>query len=199
VIYRELVKDTAAAAVEKQFASVTSTQYDAMNGNDRIAYLINVYNFYTLLLIKGHYPVKSIRDVDKPWDTKFVPLFGDRVSLNHIEHEILRKQFNEPRLHFALNCASAGCPALAREAYTGGQLDRQLDNAAKVFLSDTTKNRIDGTKLKLSKIFQWYGADFKAKYGGYERYVKQVMELDGTFRVSFTEYDWNLNEVQSCE
>jgi hypothetical protein len=200
VEYAKLVKDESAVAIARQFESVTKPQYDAMDKNHKIAYLINTYNFYTLTLIKAHYPLKTgIRDIAKPWDTEFVPLFGKKVSLNHIEHEILRKHFREPRIHFAVNCASIGCPKLASEAYTGAELDAQLDAAAREFLTDTSKNRVEGKKLRLSKIFQWYGGDFKKTHGGYREYVKKVLGLEGKFPVSFLDYDWSLNEVTGCK
>jgi hypothetical protein len=200
VVYARLVKDSSAAVIARGFESVTKERYNAMSKDEKTAYLINVYNFNTLMLIKAHYPLKTgIRDITKPWETAFVPLFGKKVSLDNIEHDFLRKQFHEPRIHFAVNCASKGCPRLANEVYTGAKLDAQLNRAAKVFLVDTTKNRVEGNELKLSKIFKWYGDDFKAMPGGYEGYVKKLLGLEGDFTVRFLGYDWGLNNASGCK
>jgi len=193
------VKDNVTDVIDKELASLTKVEFDKLKETDKIAYLINVYNFYTILLIKQNYPVSSIRKIKKPWDTPIVPLFGKKVSLNHIEHEILRKQFKEPRIHFALVCASIGCPAITDEAYIGDKLEKQLDRAAKVFLADNGKNRIETKTLYLSKIFEWYGDDFKEKYGGYKEYIIQLLKLSGDYKIKFIDYDWNLNEVSGCE
>lgn len=198
VAYAKVVKDNVTDAVDKELASLTKVEFDKLKEKDKVAYLINVYNFYTILLIKQNYPVNSIRKIKKPWDTPIVPLFGKKVTLNHIEHEILRKQFKEPRIHFALVCASIGCPEIFSEAYIGQKLNMQLDKAAKKFLTDRKKNRIESKTLYLSKIFEWYGDDFKEKYGGYKEYIIQLLKLSGDYKIKFIDYDWNLNDVSGC-
>ncbi len=198
VAYAEVVKDKSTESIAKELSSLTKSEFDKMQDSDKIACLINIYNFYTILLIKQNYPTTSIRKIKKPWDTKFVPLFGKTVSLNHIEHEILRKQFTEPLVHFALVCASIGCPEIAKRAFVGSKLDQQLDTAAKKFLADTKKNRIESSTLHLSKIFEWYGDDFKKKHGGYKEYIIKLLKLSGSYKVKFVDYDWNLNEVSGC-
>ncbi len=198
VAYAKVAKDNSMDALAKKLSSLSKGEYDKLKESDKIAYLVNVYNFYTILLIKQNYPTTSIRKIKKPWDIKFIPLFGTNVSLNHIEHELLRKLFPEPRVHFALVCASIGCPEIAEQAFVGSKLDKQLDTAAKKFLADNKKNRIESKTLYLSKIFEWYGDDFKAKYGGYKEYTIKLLKLSDTYKVKFVEYDWNLNEVSGC-
>ncbi|MFC1476439.1 DUF547 domain-containing protein [Fibrobacterota bacterium] len=199
VVYSKLSKDNITDVLAQELSSLSKAEYDKLNEANKIAYLINVYNFYTILLIKQNYPVTSIRKTKKPWDTQFVPLFGKKVSLNYIEHEVLRKQFDEPRIHFALVCASIGCPSISDKAFIGSKLDQQLDEVAKTFLNDKAKNRVEGNKLFLSKIFEWYGDDFKKKHGGFKNYVISVLGLKGKYTIKFTNYDWNLNEVSDCK
>ena len=199
VAYSKLSKDNITEVLAKEFSSLSKAEYDKLNEANKIAYLINAYNFFTILLIKHNYPVTSIRKIKKPWDTKFITLLSEKVSLNHIEHEVLRKEFDEPRIHFALVCAAIGCSPISNTAFIGEKLDQQLYKVAKAFLNDKAKNRVEGNKLFLSKIFEWYGDDFKKKHGGYKQYVISVLDLKGKYTVKFTNYDWNLNEISECE
>ena len=116
--------------------------------NEAMAYWINAYNAYTVKLILDHYPVKSIRDIDngKPWDEAFIEIGGKKFSLNSIENDMLKKKFDDPRIHFAINCASKSCPKLVNEAFTGTKLDDQLNSAAKNFVNDPAKNKIMAEK-----------------------------------------------------
>jgi hypothetical protein len=197
VVYEELVDEPALDTIDRTFAALSRQEFESYSVKEQLAYLINVYNFYTLALIQRNYPLASINNLTRPWDQEFVPLFGKKVSLNYIEHKLLRKQYDEPRIHFALNCASRSCPRLLKKPFVGARLDEQLDYAAKEFLTDTTRNRIDKKTLRLSKLFEWYGDDFKNP-GGYKAYVKQTLGLEGKYRVRFLEYDWGLNETQTC-
>lgn len=199
VSYSTIAGDERLESIAADWEQVTRKEFESWSETEQIAFLINEYNFHTIALIARHYPLKTgIRDIDKPWDQEFVTLFGEPVSLNHIEHKVLRKQYNEPRIHFALNCASESCPPLVETPFTGAKLDEQLDAVASSFLNDSTRNRLEGGKLYLSKIFQWYGGDFKGTYGGYEQYVSQVLGLKEAPRVKFLEYDWSLNEAPPC-
>ncbi len=199
VAYIKIIKDTVLTrAVMDSFSNVSKKEFDAFSESDKIAFIINLYNFYTIVLIKNNYPTESIRSIKNPWRRKFVPLRGELVSLDYLEHELLRKQFNEPRIHFALVCASLACPPLSNTAYTGAKLDQQLNVAAKAFLNDKTRNRVENSTLFLSKIFEWFGDDFKQKYGGYKNYVVTVLGLKGKYSVTFLDYDWSLNEVSNC-
>ena len=193
------VKSEDLEAVGKKISDLEKTEFKSLNTSDQIAYLINLYNFYTIDLIVRNLPLKTgIRDIDSPWKKEFVPFLGEKVSLDHIEHDILRKKYEEPRIHFALVCASLSCPALLNRPYVGRRLDEQLTGAAKAFLDDRDRNRVEGNKLRLSKIFKWYGDDFNKKYGGMVPYIKETMELTGEYKVSYLDYDWSLNEVDSC-
>jgi hypothetical protein len=119
------------------------------------------------------------------------------MSLDNIEHDTIRKKFNEPRIHFAVNCASIGCPSLLQEAFVAENLENQLNMAAKNFLQNKSKNYVKANTLHLSKIFKWYGGDFDKKYGGFKSYIIKSLNLSGNdYDVEFNEYDWNLNELK---
>ena len=159
---------------------------------DRLAYWINAYNAFTVRLILDHYPLKSIRDLEKPWDQTFIKLGGQSYSLNDIEHGILRQRFEEPRIHFAVNCASVSCPPLLNRAYTPSQLDTQLSQQARRFVNDPAYNRLD--QQKLSAIFDWYGEDF-TQSGSLIAYLNRYAQkpLPAGAKLEFLPYNWNLN------
>lgn len=172
---------------------------------DKIAYWINLYNAYTLKLILNHYPIESIKDigssiqvpfVNTPWDIKFIVLNGKKYDLNNIEHNILRK-FGEPRIHFAIVCASSSCPVLRNEAYTGEKLESQLESQAVNFLLDPLRNRIFGTDVRISKIFQWFKGDF-TQSGSLVDFLNGYLEkpIPASANVDFLPYDWGLNSQQ---
>jgi hypothetical protein len=162
--------------------------------NATLAYWINAYNAYTVKLIVYNYPTKSIKNLNDPWGKKFITLAGKNYSLEGIENEILRKM-NEPRIHFAINCASISCPELLNEAYTEGKLEQQLKTVTRNFINDKTKNTITASKIKVSKIFDWFAVDFKSK-GGVIDYLNDysTTKISSNAQVNFKEYDWNLNE-----
>ncbi|TDB65058.1 DUF547 domain-containing protein [Arundinibacter roseus] len=171
--------------------------------DEQLAYWINAYNAYTIELILEHYPVKSIKDigssikipfVNTPWDVKFIEIGGKKMDLNNIEHGIIRKQFNEPRIHFALVCAAKSCPPLRNEAFTADKLDKQLDDQGRDFLNDPTKNVVTKNSASITKIMDWYGGDFKKKMPVKEwinKYAKTKLESDA---ISYMNYNWALNE-----
>lgn len=198
VAYKSITQsqlDSAAA----DFSLLSESGFDSLSVNNRIAFLINLYNLYTIVLIKQNYPLKTgIRDISRPWGKGFVPLFGKKVSLDHIENDLLRKIFSEPRIHFALVCASKSCPVLASYAYRGDSLDKQLNAQAEDFLTSSTKNRATRDTAYYSQIFQWYGKDFETKYGSYAAYVSSVLGIKPRAVVKFVPYDWSLNEVDKC-
>lgn len=199
VDYAAVVKDSATDVIAREFANVSDPEFSSLDEKSRIAHLINVYNFHTILLIKRNYPLKTgIRDIGRPWSQEFIPLFGKNVSLDYIEHDLLRGRFREPRIHFAVNCASKSCPVLAPVPYTGALLDVQLDGAAAAFLKNPALNRVEGSTLYLSRIFDWYGGDFRRLHGSYQRFVLKTLGLSGEFRVKFLDYDWSLNNVGGC-
>ncbi len=162
----------------------------------KLTYWINAYNVYTIKLIVDNYPTSSITKITaKPWHKKFIKLGGKTYSLNNIENDIIRAQFNEPRIHFALNCASKSCPVLLNKAYTPKKLYGQLTSQTKRFLKDTSKNNFSGSTIKISKIFDWYGADFR-KNGNtvidfFNKYrTKQLSNP----KIGYMEYSWDLNK-----
>lgn len=177
---------------------------NSWNDNEKLTYWINVYNALTIQLILKYYPVKSIKDigssiqipyVNTPWDIKCFEIDGEELSLNNIEHGIIRKDFEEPRIHFALVCAAVSCPKLLNEAYEANRLDVQLTAQTKSFLANTSKNKISTDRLELSKIFNWYGGDFR-KNGTLVDFLNQytTVEIDKKAKTSFMDYDWALNE-----
>lgn len=172
--------------------------------NEKLTYWINVYNALTIQLILKYYPVKSIKDigssiqipfVNTPWDISCFEVEGDELSLNNIEHGIIRKDFDEPRIHFALVCAAVSCPKLLNEAYDASRLDAQLTIQTKAFLSNTTKNKISTDRLELSQLFNWYGSDFR-KNGTLVDFLNQYssVKINAKAKTSFLDYDWRLNE-----
>lgn len=175
--------------------------------NDKIAYWINVYNAFTIELILKHYPVESIKDIgsiiqipfiNTPWDIKFIKIGDKEYDLNNIEHSILREKFNEPRIHFALNCASRSCPKLRREAYVGKKLDQQLDEMAIEFINDPSRNIISRHEVQLNKIFSWYKGDFTEGQSLIEyinRYSRIKVNEDA--EISYLDYDWSLNSIDN--
>jgi hypothetical protein len=159
-----------------------------------LAYWINSYNAFTVKLILDNYPTKSIKDIKDPWGKKFFTLGEKKYSLEEIEHEILRKM-DEPRIHFAINCASFSCPKLINEAYTEANLEKQLATAAKSFINDTSKNTITANKVEISKIFDWFAGDFKQK-GTVIDFLNQysTLKINSKAKISYKEYNWTLNE-----
>ena len=173
--------------------------------NEQMAYWINAYNAYTIRLILDNYPVKSIKDigpktqipfVNTPWAKKFFTIGGSKMSLDNIEHGTLRKKFNDPRIHFALVCASISCPRLRNEAYTATKLDAQLDDQGRDFLNDPSKNKVGKDKAELSNYFKWYKGDWKNNGQSVAKWVNKYSSTKMTddTDVSFRDYNWNLNQ-----
>lgn len=162
--------------------------------DEKLAYWINTYNALTVDLILRNYPTKSIKDIKDPWDQRLWK-FGDKwQNLNDIEHKILRKM-NEPRIHFAIVCASVSCPKLKNEAFIAANLNEQLTNVTKDFLTDTSKNELSKDRIKLSKIFKWFKKDFEQD-GNLIDFLNQYSEItiSNSAKKSFKDYDWNLND-----
>ena len=157
--------------------------------NDKLAYWINAYNALTVDLIIRNHPTKSIKNIKDPWDQRLWQ-FGDKwQNLNDIEHKILRKM-NEPRIHFAIVCASVSCPKLQNEAFTAANLEEQLTNATKEFLADTSKNELSKDRIKLSKIFKWFKGDFEQN-GSLIDFLHQNIDLENQSNFHF---NWDLND-----
>lgn len=161
---------------------------------EKLAYWINAYNALTIDLILRNYPLKSIKDIKKPWKQRLWKLGDNNYNLEDIEHEILRKM-NEPRIHFAIVCASVSCPKLQNEAFTASKIDSQLTKATEEFLADTDKNTLSEQRLDLSKIFQWFSKDFKQK-GSLIEFLNKYgsIKISVNAKVTFKDYNWNLND-----
>lgn len=175
---------------------------------DQIAYWLNVYNAFTIDLILDHYPVESIKDiaggipfVNTPWDIKFIEIGGETYDLNNVEHGILRKYFDEPLIHVAVNCASVSCPKLLNEAYEGSSLKKQLEKQASFFVNESGKNDINGSDWKLSRILKWYGGDFKDRYGSVEGFIRAFAtgDLPDYAEIEYKEYNWKLNVPEAMK
>lgn len=198
-------------------SKIDRSTFDTWKQSDREAFLINAYNAATVKLILSRYPkLESIKDLggvfSSPWKKKFVDLLGERRSLDSIEHGLLRgaKDYGDPRIHFAVNCASVGCPALRPEAYVGQRLQAQLADQTNRFLKDRNRNRLatNGESLQVSKIFDWYAEDFDSHSRGVAKFLADhadALELDaahiaqlreGKLAIGFTDYDWSLNEKE---
>lgn len=188
-------------AYTEQLEDLSKKEFDQFSKNQKLAFWINAYNAYTLQIIIRNYPVKSIKDIgslfSSTWSKEFIPLFGKKMSLDNIEHDTIRKNFKEPRIHFAVNCASLGCPSLLQEAFNSEHLSAQLEAATKNFLGNKSKNfyRSPDKVLYISKIFKWYGADFNAKYKGHMNFIRKYIKVPKSTPVEWNEYDWNLNEL----
>ena len=195
-------------------AAVPEAEFKTWPEKERLAFLINLYNAATLKLIVDHYPVASIKKIggffnfgglgDGPWAQKVVRLFGRVTTLDYVEHEIIRKEYGEARVHFALVCAARGCPPLRAEAWTADRLEAQLDEQGKIFLGQTAKNRVEAKArtLYLSPIFKWFAGDFEAASGSVEKFVTPFLPeaartalTAGGFKISYTDYDWSLNDA----
>jgi hypothetical protein len=201
VDYKGIQKDKAELDAYLKTLSDNAPQA-SWSENEQKAFWINAYNAYTVSLILMHYPVKSIKDIagkiykiNTAWDIQFINIGGKKYDLNNIEHGMLRKKFNDPRIHFAIVCASMSCAKLRRDAYTPAKLDAQLDEAGRDFLNNKLKNRVSADKAELSKYFSWYKGDF-TKNGSLENFINKysVTQISAKTKISYLDYDWSLNE-----
>ena len=192
------------ARLDRYLESLARVDPGALTRNDRFAFYVNAYNAWTIKLILSGYPgVESIKDLGSllksPWKRKFVKINGATVSLDHIEHDILRPEFKDPRVHFAVNCASRGCPPLYGEPFAGDKLDAQLDAVTGRFINDPRYNRLEENTLYVSRIFKWFGEDFNDDIiGFFERYASPALKAAITARrpaldIRYLDYDWSLN------
>lgn len=192
VDYKNLKANRAALdAVAAQFSAQQPSE--KWSREEQMAFWINAYNLFTLQLIIDHYPLKSIMDLDggKTWDLKRIELGGKKYSLNQIENDILRPVFKDSRLHFALNCAARSCPPLMNRAFSADNLEAMLEQRTRRFVNDPKYNSIAAGKATVSRIFEWYAADFGDLRAFLYRYTKVKLEAGA---IGFAEYDWNLND-----
>jgi len=212
---------------------VTEPQYQSWTIEQRLAFWINAYNAFTIKAIIDHYPIQrsftligifyapknSILQIPGVWKKLKFKAVGEEVTLDHLEHGILRKEFNEPRIHVAINCASISCPDLRNEAYVADMIDIQLDDSSKNFVNSRTKGGLvdkDRNTIKVSKIFKWFGEDFFSNYNKQEfnnksdkqngslgfiyKYINNKEKeyvLNGDYKLKYLPYDWGLNEPTS--
>lgn len=161
--------------------------------NERLAYWINAYNLFTVQLIVNNYPVKKITNLDggKTWDVKRIEIEGKKYSLNQIENEILRPQFKDARIHFAINCAAESCPPLHNRAFTAENVQSLLDKRTRKFIRSSA-NTLTDSNIKISKIFDWYSSDFGDIVTFLNKYASVKIKTDA--KVEYKEYIWNINE-----
>lgn len=203
VNYKGLIADKEILQNYLDLLSANHPNPNNWSRQQQMAYWINAYNAFTVKLIVDHYPLKSIKDIKKGipfvnsvWDLKFINIQGKTYDLNNIEHNILRSEFDDPRIHFAINCASVSCPELTNQAYEAESLDAQLNEAARKFFADPEKNKLQSDKVEISRIFLWFGGDFKKASGDLITYIRQYTDIaiDPNAEIRYLEYDWNLNE-----
>lgn len=175
-----------------------------LSHDQQFAFYINAYNAWTIKLILSGYPgIKSIKDLGNifrsPWKKKICRIDGGIITLDDIEHKILRPRFRDPRVHFAIVCASKGCPPLISEPYRGEVLNQQLDNSARAFINNPERNRLEGNILYVSSIFKWFAEDFNDDIIGFFRKyvpddVKSKLERTrDSIKIKYLSYDWSLN------
>lgn len=199
--------------------SLADARLDPLDEPERLALWLNAYNAYTIELINSHGERDSIRNINKtlgflklkgPWRERLARVGGKPYTLDEIEHDIIRKRFGEPRIHFALVCAAMGCPPLRGEAYVRARLDDQLEEQSRIFmLRSPSKNRVDVDRktVHVSMIFRYYRSDFGGSDAAIGRYIagfypagpKRELLLSGRFRLHQTPYDWTLNSQEQAK
>ena len=190
------------AALKKVVDGIAAAEVSDLETKEQLAFYINAYNAWTIKLILDKYPIKSVGEHSPLFGIftrRHIKVAGEQMSLNHLEHQIIRKRFPDPRIHFALNCGSKGCPALPSSAFNGEMLDRQLNERTKRFTLSSlgVETTPDGKKAKVSKIYKWYADDFE-KEGGTRAFINKVLpqDLPADAKVEYQKYDWSLNEVK---
>ncbi len=201
------------AALKDYIRSLQAVDLSTLDRPEQFALLANLYNAKTVDIVLDHYPVKSIRDISLgggllgvftsgPWKAKVLEMKGVPLSLNDIEHGMLRPVFKDPRVHYAVNCASVGCPNLGTEAFTGAKLDAQLDAAARAYVNNPRGARFGPEGLVVSSIYDWYQKDFGGSDEGVIKHLKAYAEpalakkLAKTTSIADYTYDWSLNDVR---
>lgn len=196
-------------ALDHYIGQLTQTAVSRLNRNEQKAFWINLYNALTVQVVLDHYPVKSIRDIDispglfsdGPWGKKLVGVEDENISLDDIEHRILRPIWKDSRVHYGVNCASIGCPNLQPEAFTAENTDELLDKGAREFVNSPRGARIENGKLTVSSIYIWFESDFGGTDAGVIAHLKKYArtdlrtQLDKIDRISDNQYDWTLNEA----
>ena len=204
VDYKGFIKDKSKLEQYLKLISENAPDRKTWSKNQQLAYWINAYNAFTVKLIVDNYPTKSIRDlwpklkiplIKDVWHYKFFKIGGVESSLDEIEHAILRKEFDEPRIHFAINCASVSCPPLLNEAFVAEKLESQLQKVTVAFINDPTRNKITSDQAQISSIFSWFQGDFTKK-GSLIDFLNlySKVKIKPNAKISHLDYNWNLNE-----
>jgi hypothetical protein len=206
----DTVSQTDKAALDAYLDRLAATRVSALRRASQLAYWINFYNALTVRTILAHYPVDSIRDIDispglfsnGPWGKALTVVAQTPLSLNDIEHRILRPIWRDPRLHYALNCAALGCPNLQRRAFTVENTPALLGDAARAFINNPRGVRVSGDTLTLSSLYVWYAEDFGGGETGVLEHLKKYAQPDllealDTVTVIENDYNWSLNELRS--
>ena len=192
------------ATLDEYLKILENTRVDVLSRDEQFAFYVNAYNSWTIKLVLSGYPkIKSIKDLGNifktPWQKKIVRINGEVITLDDVEHKILRKKFRDPRVHFAVNCASKSCPPLISEPYRGSSLSQQLDDSTRAFINDPGSNYLKGNKLYVSKIFKWFPEDFDdnivdffLKYAE-EDFKKELEARKDKIKIKYLHYDWSLN------
>lgn len=200
------------AALKSYIAALQTVDPATLDRNGQIAFLANLYNAETIDIVLDKYPVKSIKDISLggglvaavtggPWKAKVLTLRGQKLSLDDLEHAILRPVFKDPRVHYAVNCASIGCPNLQPEAFSAGRLDAQLDAAARAYVNHPRGARVTSGKLYVSSIYNWFNADFGGNDAGVIRHLQKfaapelAAALKTVVAIAGHDYDWSLNDT----
>ncbi len=197
------------AALASYLEQLSGTCVTCLRKPEQRAFWINLYNALTIDVILDHYPVSTIRDIDisprlfsqGPWGKKLLRIEGIEVSLDDIEHRILRPLWHDPRTHYAVNCASIGCPNLIPEAFTAENMERLLDAGARAYVNHPRGARVEGGDLVVSSIYDWFAVDFGGSDAGVIRHLKRYADpelsrkLAGIDAIDGDDYDWSLNDV----
>ncbi|MHC5654752.1 DUF547 domain-containing protein [Stappia sp. ICDLI1TA098] len=196
------------AELERYIATLAATRASALSRAEAFAFWVNLYNAVTLQVVLAHYPVASIREIDLgggffsrgPWRRALVKVEGRDLSLDDIEHGILRKRFSEPRVHYAVNCASLGCPDLARRAYSGPLLEEMLETGARAFVNHPRGVRVERDGIHASRIYDWFSDDFGSEShlrAHWRRYAGKALAADLAAGppIAGYHYDWELNDA----
>lgn len=206
-----LVSDEDKAALAAYLRALADVRISEYSREEQLAYWINLYNALTVDVVLDHYPIESIRDISispgffsvGPWKKKLLDVDGEALSLDDIEHRILRPIWKDPRIHYAVNCASIGCPNLATSAFTAANAEAQLEQGAREYVNHPRGARVvDGARLVVSSIYVWFQADFGGSESGVIRHLRRYAEpaldaaLAGVDGISDDEYDWALNDAR---
>lgn len=197
VDYKSLKADEAKLDAYLTMLNNTSPSKD-WSANKEKAFWINVYNAYTIKIILNNYPLKSITNIKidgkTAWKTPFVKVGGQTYTLDHVEHEILRKKFKDARIHVGVNCASGSCPKLGNMAFTEDNVEAELERLMKEFINDSTRNKISNKKVEISEIFNWFKGDFTSN-GSVIDYINKysTIKVSKKAKIKYLPYDWSLN------